>query len=97
MSVTVLNGTTRSGLAMSAARELREHGWNVKAVGEAPARNQGHTRVIAQTGHGEWTAALAKDLGVAAERVDASVGDIMSDYTVVVGEDYAAELGLASR
>ena len=97
VSVTVLNGTARTGLATSAARELREAGWSVRAVGDAPFRQAKTTKVIAQTGHGEWSAALGKDLGVAPERVDASVGDITTDFTVIVGEDYAGELGLASR
>ncbi len=97
VSVTVLNGTARSGLAASAARELREAGWSVRAVGDAPFRQAKTTKVIAQTGHGEWTGAMGKDLGVAPERIDASVGDITTDFTVVVGEDYAEELGLATR
>lgn len=96
--VTVLNGTQRSGLAKSAARELAEAGWDVRAVGDAAFRKAGTTKIIAQTGHGEWTSAFGKDLGVTPERVDASIGDIQSDFTVIVGEDYAAELGLtASR
>ena len=97
VSVTVLNGTTRAGLATSAARELRKAGWAVRAVGDASFRQAQTTRVIAQTGHSEWTAALGKDLGVVPERVDASVGDITTDFTVVVGEDYAEELGVATR
>jgi LCP family protein required for cell wall assembly len=94
--VTVLNGTQRSGLAKSAARELAEAGWDVRAVGDASFRHNGTTKVIAQTGHGEWTGAFGKDLGVSPERVDASVGDIMSDFTIIVGEDYATELGLTA-
>jgi LCP family protein required for cell wall assembly len=95
--VTVLNGTPRAGLASTAARELRAAGWNVHAVGDASLRSVSRTRVIAQTGHSEWAFAVGRDLGVRAERVDASVGDIQTDFTVLVGEDYARELGLASR
>ncbi|MEB3221201.1 MAG: LCP family protein [Candidatus Sericytochromatia bacterium] len=95
--VTVLNGTSRTGLASTAARELRAAGWNVHAVGDASQRAVGRTRVIAQTGHSEWAFAVGRDLGVRAEQVDASVGDIQTDFTVLVGEDYARELGLASR
>jgi hypothetical protein len=69
----------------------------VHAVGDASLRSVSRTRVIAQTGHSEWAFAVGRDLGVKAERVDASVGDIQTDFTVLVGEDYARELGLASR
>ncbi len=29
--------------------------------------------------------------------IDASVGDLASDFTVVVGDDYAAEVGLSPK
>lgn len=96
LSVTVLNGTKRIGLAQAAARELRNAGWRVRSSGDAIVRSVRRTRVIAQTGHSGLVPMMARDLGVHAERVDASVGDITTDFTVLLGEDYAGEVGLAS-
>ncbi|MEB3196162.1 MAG: LCP family protein [Candidatus Sericytochromatia bacterium] len=96
-TVTVLNGTSRAGLAHTAARELREAGWSVRAVGDASLRTLSRTRVISQTGHSQLAGMVGKDLGVSPDRVNASVGDITTDFTVLVGEDYAGELGLAAR
>lgn len=96
LSVTVLNGTKRVGLARAAARELRAAGWRVGAAVEAQSRMVPRTRIIAQTGHSHMAQMVARDLGVKAERVDASVGDIATDFTVLLGEDYAGAVGLAS-
>jgi LCP family protein required for cell wall assembly len=89
VKLTVLNGTMRAGLASAAARSLRADGWNVWAVGDAAQRDLGRTRIIAQTGHDEWNGQLAKSLGVSPEKVDASVGDLTTDFTIIVGEDFA--------
>lgn len=96
LSVTVMNGTKRVGLAHAAARELRDAGWSVRSTVDAASRSVPRTRVIAQTGHSNLAQMVARDLGVKAERVDASVGDIATDFTVLLGEDYAGEVGLAS-
>jgi hypothetical protein len=79
----------RAGLASTAARSLRAEGWNVWSVGDAPQRDLNRTRIIAQTGHDEWNGALAKSLGVSPEKVEASVGDLLTDFTIIVGEDFA--------
>lgn len=91
IKLTVLNGTMRAGLASTAARSLRADGWNVWSVGDAAQRDLSRTRVIAQTGHDEWNGQLAKSLGVSPEKVDASVGDLLTDFTIIVGEDFAGK------
>ena len=96
LSVTVMNGTKRVGLAEAAARELRAAGWTVRSAGDSSLRSVQRTRVIAQTGHSSLAPMVGRDLGIKTERVDASVGDITTDFTVLLGEDYAGEVGLAS-
>jgi LCP family protein required for cell wall assembly len=91
LKLTVLNGTPHEGVASAAALVLRADGWNVWSVGDAPQRDCARTRVIAQTGYDQLTGELAKPLGVSPENVAASVGDLTTDFTVVVGEDFAAK------
>jgi LCP family protein required for cell wall assembly len=87
--LTVLNGTELPGVASAAARELREAGWNVWSVGDASQRDVRQTRVINQLGQDQLAVRIGHDLGVRPERVDASVGDVTTDFTVIVGSDWA--------
>ena len=59
------------------------------SVGDAPQRDLNRTRIITQTGRDEWNGPLAKTLGVSPEKVEASVGDLLTDFTIIVGEDFA--------
>lgn len=88
VKLTVLNGTQTPGLAMAMANRLREAGWNVQAVGEAKDREVRHSRVISQTGHANLMAPLKADMQTGAEEVEASEGDLLTDFTVVVGSDF---------
>ncbi|MBC7545357.1 MAG: LCP family protein [Candidatus Sericytochromatia bacterium] len=86
--VTVLNGSGESMMATKAARALRLSGWNVWAI--APyTRAVAQSQVICQTGITDMAPSLQTALGIPAETVSASVGDISTDFTVIVGKDYA--------
>jgi hypothetical protein len=99
VKLTVLNGTALPGVAAAAARDLREAGWNVWSVGDASQRDVRQTRVINQLGQDQLAVRIGHDLGIRPERVDASVGDVTTDFTVIVGADWARAHGskLASR
>lgn len=86
--VTVLNGSGEAMMATKAARALRLAGWNVWAIAQAP-RVKEKTEVVCQTGITDMVPLLQEGLGVPVETVAASVGDITTDFTVVVGQDYA--------
>lgn len=85
-SVTVLNGTSRSGLAAGAASRLREAGWTVRATGNSTTG--GPTSVYyGKAALRATAAAVAQDLGApAAVRESADFG--ASRITVVLGSDY---------
>lgn len=100
VKLTVLNATSGDNVASAAARELRAAGWNVWSVGDAPRRDLLRTRVINQIGQDALATRIGHDLGVHPERVDASVGDVSTDFTVMVGADWArghAQLARAPR
>lgn len=88
--LTVLNGTNSPGLAKEAAAALEAEGWSVWSVGDAPRRDHDKTRVIAQTGQDQWSGEIGKNLGVSAESVSASIGDLTTDFTIIVGKDFDA-------
>lgn len=89
--ITVLNGSKEPRLASKAARLLRERGWSVWSVAEA--RNDvDKTQLIVQTGRQKAVPFLTESLGVPVDVVNASVGDIYTDYTVIVGDDFGAYL-----
>lgn len=86
--ITVLNGTDEPRLAAKAARFLRDKGWSVWSVSEA--RNQvDKTQIVVQTGKNNAVPALQEAIGVSAEVVNASIGDIYTDYTITVGKDFS--------
>lgn len=89
--ITVLNGTGEPGLAAKAARILREKGWAVWSVSEAKSDSE-NTKLIVQTGSSKVVPALKDSLGLPVEVVNASVGDIYTDYTIIVGKDFSEYL-----
>ena len=89
--LTVLNGTHSPGLAKQAASALEAAGWSVWSVGDAPRRDHEKTRIIAQTGQDQWSPELGKHLGVTPESVSASIGDLTTDFTIIVGKDFSAQ------
>jgi LCP family protein required for cell wall assembly len=86
--VTVLNGSGESMMATKAARALRLAGWNVWVIAQH-SRVVPKSQVICQTGITDMVPALQQALGVPVETIPASVGDISTDFTVIVGKDYA--------
>lgn len=90
--ITVLNGTGRSGIASEAAQILRTDGWTVWTVSTHSRSDVERTQVISQKGDDALGAAIAHALGVQAESVPASVGDITTDFTVVLGQDFLEAL-----
>lgn len=89
--ITVLNGSSESRLASKTSILLREKGWTVWSIAEAKAPVS-KTQLIVQTGKTKAVPFLAESLGLPVEIVNASVGDIYSDYTIIVGDDFAQYL-----
>jgi LCP family protein required for cell wall assembly len=90
--VTVWNATKDLQVGREVVRRLREAGWNVWAIQRAP-HDAPKTRFIAQTGKSDLLPALQSAVGFnAGEQVTASVGDIGSDFTVLINEDIATYL-----
>lgn len=91
--LTVLNGTSESGLASKAARVLKEKGWLVWNVEQADNTNTQKTQIILQTGKTKAVPQLNSDLNlVETEVINASTGDLFTDYTITVGKDFSAAL-----
>lgn len=90
--VTVWNATEDRQVGREVVRRLREAGWNVWATYKAP-HGAPTSRFIAQTGKSE----LLPDLQNAVrfprgEAITASIGDIASDFTVLICDDLAIYL-----
>ncbi len=90
--ITVLNGTGRTGIANEAAQLLRSDGWTVWTVSTHRSSDVATTQIISQKGDDAVGGAIAYTLGVQAEAVSASVGDIQTDFTVVLGQDFLEAL-----
>lgn len=90
--ITVLNGTGRTGIANEAAQLLRTDGWTVWTVSTHSSSDVARTQIISQKGDDGIGGAIADTLGVQAESVAASVGDIQTDFTVVLGQDFLEAL-----
>jgi LCP family protein required for cell wall assembly len=86
--ITVLNGSNEPRLASKASRILREKGWTVWSIAESknPVTK---TQLIVQTGKNKAVPFLTESLGLPIDLINASVGDIYSDYTIIVGNDFA--------
>lgn len=91
--LTVLNGTSESGLASKAARVLKEKGWVVWNVEQADNTNTQKTQIVLQTGKTKAVPQLNTDLNLAeTEVINASTGDLFTDYTITVGKDFSDAL-----
>ncbi|MGE5707836.1 MAG: LCP family protein [Bacteroidota bacterium] len=95
--IAVLNGTAHPGLANSAARILRDNGWTIWGVGDADRRDYTSTQVIAQNGDDDLTDLLGRSLGVRAEPSNLNLGDVQTDFTIVLGEDFAQAMRIRVR
>lgn len=89
--ITILNGTARTGLASEAARILRQEGWTVWVVGNAPRRDLVATEFTVTRGDGTLVGPLAETLGVSGT-MGAATPDPSTDYTITLGEDFAGAL-----
>jgi len=86
VTVEVLNGTPRAGLARAATRALRRRGLDVVFLGNAPA-GADSTRVIARRGDPDRARQVAAALGVGRLAVEPDTLRRV-DVTVVLGDDY---------
>jgi len=84
--VSVWNATDDLQTGREVIRRLREAGWNVWAIRKAP-HSTPTTQFIAQTGQKQYLKELQDVVGFKGDRVTASVGDIASDFTVLIGSD----------
>ena len=86
--VQVLNGCGVAELAQQAARQLRLHGLDVVALGNADSQGYRETLILVRRGHPtvgrEVRAALGR--GLVLEQRDPSQ---LVDVTVILGSDYA--------
>lgn len=89
--ITILNGTARTGLASEAARVLRQEGWTVWVVGNAPRKDVAATEFAVSHGDGALVRPLAQTLGVSGA-FSRAAGDPSTDYTITLGEDFAEAL-----
>jgi LytR cell envelope-related transcriptional attenuator len=89
ITVEVLNGTTRAGLARSATRRLRRHGLDVVFFGNAD-RAVDSTRIILRRGNQERGRAVREALGMGRITVETDTLRRV-DVSVVLGSDYRDE------
>lgn len=89
--VSVWNGTSNLQVGREVVRRLRAAGFNVWAIRKAPAESP-TTRYIAQTGKTEVLPLLQQAIGFEGEKVAASVGDILTEFTVIIGQDLTQKI-----
>jgi hypothetical protein len=89
--ITVLNGTPEPRLAAKAARLLRDEGWSVWSINESKNKIY-RTQLIVQTGKSKAVPDLVQSSGVNPEIINASIGDIYTDFTIIIGNDFALYL-----
>jgi hypothetical protein len=85
--VEILNATATRGLALAATRLLRDRGFDVVSIGNAPTQRDS-TLVIDRTAHPHWARLAGDALGQARveTRLDSSR---YVDITVLLGADWA--------
>lgn len=88
MTLTVLNGTTRAGLAATGTATLESAGWQVASDGNASSTGAPTTIVYYQTdAQASVARGIVKTLGVGSVQKSSAFPN--SDVTVVLGSDYA--------
>jgi hypothetical protein len=96
--IQVLNGCGVRGIGRRVAPALRERGFDVREIGNAPHFRYDHTLVLDRKGDLARGLVLADSLGIdhafVRTQIDAKLVDI--DLTLIVGRDHAA-LKLQSR
>jgi hypothetical protein len=92
VTVEVLNGTSRSGMARAATRQLRRHGLDVVHFGNAETAADS-TRVVIRKGDPERGRLVREALG--AGRVVIEPDTLRRvDVSVILGRDFRAQGGL---
>jgi hypothetical protein len=87
VGVRVLNGSGRSGQASDAANGLREHGFNIRGVGDADGFGYRSTVIRYATGQRDKAVLLSSKLKGGAELQEAS-GLVGVDLVLVTGRSY---------
>ena len=89
--IQILNGTSAAGAANKAADFLREKGFDVKDIGNAPTANYPSTLVVSRTKDMSVARQVAAALGVE-KLVLLRTGDEMYDVTVFIGPDFSERI-----
>lgn len=89
--VSVWNGTSDYQVGREVVKRLRAAGFNVWAIRKAPADSL-VTKYIAQTGKTDLLPQLQQAVGFQGEKIAASVGDLGTEFTVIIGEDLAKHI-----
>jgi hypothetical protein len=85
IKVEVLNATGERGLARRVAQYLRDRGFDVVGIGDAPVRDS--SLVLDRTGNGEWAAWGARAMQGARVEVQADSVRYL-DLTLLIGRDF---------
>lgn len=93
ITVEVQNGTTVSGLAAQFAEELRRQGYNVASVGDASRRDYQQTEIVDRSRNQDSLRRVSQAVlrylpGAKLGRARAADG--RAEFTVILGQDYAA-------
>jgi len=86
ITVEVLNGTSRSGLASSVAEKLKAEGYNVTKIGNYKTTTNISTSVINRT-DGEYAKRVKDFLGIGKVKTEIEENSKV-DVTVILGSDY---------
>ncbi|MCC7528144.1 MAG: LCP family protein [Candidatus Melainabacteria bacterium] len=95
MRIAVENASATKGLGQKLANLLRDRGYRhvfVRASNDERPVSLKRTKIIAQRGNPEDAEIVKADLRSHGDIVTASVGDIESSITIMVGDDLAPEL-----
>lgn len=86
ISVEVLNGTSRSGLANSVAEKLKEEGYNVTKIGNYKTTTNISTSIINRNDN-EYAKKIKEFLGIGSVKTEKESSSKV-DVTVILGNDY---------
>lgn len=84
--VAIWNATKDLPTVREVSRRLQEAGYQVVSVRRAP-HDTPVTKLIAQNGETDVLPQIQQELGFKSEFVSASVGDLTTDFTVLIGPD----------
>jgi LCP family protein required for cell wall assembly len=91
--IEVLNGTTRSGIAKTAAAYLERYGFVVERVDNAEKQDYAHSEIHSYRGHLEKAKEAASLLGAAKVLTVEDRKKRSVDFTVIVGQDWVPPAG----